>query len=348
MSVRRRHAVRGRPRLRRAAPILFFLSLASLGGASLASARPPVPVAHLAPAQANAGGVAIHIGRQHVKGGDVVAVTLPSASGSSSATNPMQQAARLLAVASDGSAAIVLALAGPSPDLVLAHPDGSQDRVGLPGILGAAFAPSGWLAAVDSAGILWRIDDISGRVESLASGPFGSSIAFTHDGALLLIEVSSVEAPYASRLVRFDPDARQVHDVLDDPGFVFSATELVAGDTAAVIHPFGGGVAVVRASGTIATHLGDLPAQAIEATVDAAGRTVAFALVDDGIYLQDLASRARHRLGDGGLPRIAPDGSSILALRGSGTVLLARDGSVLVSFASPTVGWAGCAGRCLP
>jgi hypothetical protein len=347
MSVRRRHAVRGRPRLRRAAPTLLILCLLTLGGASLASARPPVPVAHVAPSQAKTAGVAIGIGRQHVKGGDVVAVTLPAA-GSSSATTPVQQAARLLALAPDGTAAIVQSLAAPSPDLVLAHPDGSQDRVGLPGILGAAVAPSGWLAAVDSAGILWRIDALSGRVESLATGPFGSSIAFTHDGALLLIEVSSVEAPYASRLVRFDPDARQGHAILDDPGFVFSASELVAGDTAAVIHPFGGGVAVVRASGGAAIPLGDLPAQAIEATVDAAGRTAVFALADDGIYLQDLGSGARDSLGDGGLPRIARDGSSILVLRGSRTLLLGRDGSTLAAFSSPTVGWAGCAGRCLP
>jgi hypothetical protein len=328
--------------------MLLILCLASLGGASLASARPPVPVTHLSASDAKARRIAVPVARHRVLGGDVAAASLAASVGGSAAPSGTRQTSRLLATAADGTVALAETSSDLSPDLLLARPDGSQDRVGLPGILGAAFAPSGWLAAVDSAGRLWRIAASSGLVEMLAEGPFGASLAFTRDGALLLVEVSSAEAPYASRLVRFDPDARQSRIVLDDPGFVFSASELGDGSVAAVVHPFGGGVAVVAAIPAGQHRVGDLPASAIEATLDTAGRTAVFALADDGIYLQDLASGARRRLGDGQRPRISADGTSILALRGSRTDLLARDGSVLASFATPAVGWTACGEGCRP
>ncbi len=81
--------------------------------------------------------------------------------------------------------------------LGLAHADGTQIEVALPGVRGAAFAPSGgWLAVVDQAGSLWRVDRATGDAALVADGPFGSDVTVLPDGRILALRLSSVEAPY--------------------------------------------------------------------------------------------------------------------------------------------------------
>ncbi len=240
MSVRSRHNVGGRRRPPLTIRTLLAVLL-SIGGAGLASAQPPAPVAVVLAADAAArAGLSIPIDVHPLMGDAVVQLRLAPAGAGSEAVR--RTALRVLAAAPGGSAvATADRVDDPVGGLTIAHADGSQVRTALPGVAGAAFAPDGsWLAAVDGQGRVWRVDPKGGFASRLAEGPFGGALAFARDGALLVIKVASVEAPYTSHLVRIDPDGGHFTTVagIDEP-LVLSAQPLSDGSLAAAVHPLG-------------------------------------------------------------------------------------------------------------
>jgi hypothetical protein len=353
MSVRHRSAQGGRTRLRAAVPILIIMSVASLSGAQIASAEPPPTATVMTADQARRSGSVIGVVR-HVEGGggEVVELQLPPPRIAVASIPPVERArrvnGRLLDTSSTGAIAIAEGVGDPEAGLRIGFPDGSQVRSGVPGVAGASFAPNGsWLAAVDARGRLWRVESATGVATALAAGPYTGSLRFTRSGDLLLVEAASVEAPFASRVVRFAPVTRRVTPVEGEDGFVFSASELADGSIAITAHVFGGGVEVRRVKNGSSATLARLHPSAIDATIDENGSRIAYT-VAGAVYLHDVARGSARALGDGEMPRLAPDGSSLLVICGSGSVLLAADGSVLDRFSTAAVGWSKCGGRCRP
>jgi Tol biopolymer transport system component len=107
-------------------------------------------------------------------------------------------------------------------------------------------------------------------------------------------------------------------------------------------------VSVMRLGGQEARRLAELDPAAIDVSVSADGTRIAYALANDGIYLVtagDAAPTGR-RLGAGDLPRISPDGSSVLAVRGGASVVVGADGRELARLSSNAAGWISCGERC--
>lgn len=346
MSIRSRYDVGGRKR----PPLTILTMLAvllSIGGAGLASAQPPPPAAAVLTANAAArAGLAIPFDVTPIMGDAVVQLGLAAVGAGSEAVR--RTALRVLSAAPGGSAvAIADRIDDPAGGLTIAQADGSQVRTALPGVAGAAFALDGsWLAAVDGQGRAWRVDPNGGSASRLADGPFAGALAFARDGALLAIEVASVEAPYASRLVRIDPDGHVATVSTIDEPLVFSAQPLSDGSLAAVVHPLGSGVAVRRVTPRGSSLITDLGRSTEDVAVSPDGGFVAYALADDGVYLVDMARRVTRRLGDGAMPRFAPGAAALLLQSDRGSVVIGYDGQTIQTFASPATVWSTCVGGC--
>ena len=252
----------------------------------------------------------------------------------------------LLAVSGDGSQAALADEVGQSSgSLTLARADGSQLRVTLPGLIAAGFGLDGsWLAVVDGRGALWRVDTTTGEAAQLGDGPFVGSPIATGDGSLLLLAVSSVEAPFRSRVVRLAvPDGAMTplsDDELDYAGF-----PLADGAVAVVSHQPDGPVVRREAAGA-SQLIANLEPGAINVVVAPDGRRIAYELGAGGVFFLDGPGSSSRSLGSGSHPCFAPDASSLLVRRGSGSAALALDGSVLAVTQLPS-GFAGAAG-CLP
>jgi hypothetical protein len=158
--------------------------------------------------------------------------------------------------------------------------------------------------------------------------------------------VASVEAPYATRLVRLDPASHASQSLTDGAGIVFSATPLAGGEIAIVTHPIGGGVDVRIIGPTSERLLRELPGDATDVAVGADGETVAYAVAGDGIYLLAGGSSGARRIGDGSKPQLAPQGDAVLVVRDGGAALLDTRGAVLERFGSPAVAWSACPEGC--
>jgi hypothetical protein len=346
VSIRSRYNVGGRTR----PPLTILTMLAvlmSIGGAGLASAQPPPPAAVVLTADAAArAGLVIPLDVTPLMGDAVVQLGLAPAGAGSEAVR--RTALRVLSAAPGGSAvAIADRIDDPVGGLTIAQADGSQVRTAFPGVAGAAFAPDGsWLAAVDGQGRVWRVDPKSGSASRLADGPFAGALAFARDGALLVIEVASVEAPYASRLVRIDPDGHVATVSTIDEPLVLSAQPLSDGSLAAVVHPLGGGIAVRRVTPRGSSLITDLGMSTADVAVSPDGGFVAYALADDGVYLVDVARRVTHRLGEGAMPRFAPGAAALLLQSDRGSVVIDYDGQTIQTFASPATAWSTCVGGC--
>ncbi|HVE28156.1 MAG TPA: hypothetical protein VNC22_22270 [Sporichthya sp.] len=317
----------------RVAMIVMLPIILVLLAAGIASADLPPGVTRLSVSDAERSGSIVRL-IPHAIGGSTLVDVMPPASGMS-----------LLAVSTDGGTVALTDRVGElSGSLTLASDDGSQLRITLPGLLATTFAPDGsWLAAIDGRGALWRIDATVGRSELIAEGPFIGSPLIAADGSLLVLAVPSVEAPYQSRLVRVTPDAGDV-SVLSDEELVYAAFPLDDGDLAAVAHDPGGTV-VVRVGGDGERRVADLGAGAVNVSVARDGR-IAFEVVDEGIFLLDQPGSAPRGLGPGTRPCFAPDGSSVLVLRGQQRVALSLEGSPL-AWADGQAAFAGSEG-CLP
>jgi hypothetical protein len=88
-----------------------------------------------------------------------------------------------------------------------------------------------------------------------------------------------------------------------------------------------------------------LDPRAIDVTLTDDGTFIAYAIFGDGVYVVSPGESAR-RVADGELPRIAPNGASILMLRGSASSVVTLDGREIARFPFATARWAACEGRC--
>jgi len=311
-----------------ALPLIFVLL-----AAGVASANRPSAALRLSAADAERSGSPIRL-LPHAVGGSTLIEVQPAA------------AASLLAVSADGSqAALADQLGQLSGSLTIARADGSQLRLQLPGLLGAGFAGDGsWLAVVDGRGALWQVDAATGDAAMVADGPFLGSPIAAADGSLMLLSVSSVEAPYRSRLVWITPSTGAVTPVSGDE-LAYAGFPLADGSVAVVAHEPGRTV-VHRVAQGASQLLADLGPGAINVAVARDGRAIAYELFGRGIFLLDRPGASPRSLGAGSHPCFAADASSLLVRRGTGTAALALDGSV-VAVTERQAGLAGSAG-CLP
>lgn len=319
-----------------AVPLILLMLVAGI-----VSADPPAAAVRLSAADAARAGSTIGLVR-HAVAGDTLIEVLP-ARGIADAG----PAANLLAVSPDGAAAALADQVGElSGSLTVARADGSQLRVQLPGIIAASFAADGaWLAVIDGRGALWQVDAESGDAIPLAEGPFLGTPIATADGSLLLLSVSSVEAPYRSRLVRFAPSTGAA-TLLSPDELVYAAFALADGGVAVAAHEPGRTVvARIGVGGDAASQLlADLGPGAVNVAVSGDAQKIAFEAAGLGIFLIDSPGARPRRLGDGSNPCFAGDGSALLIRRGAGSVALALDGSTLaaVGGAARFAGAAGC------
>lgn len=331
----RRH-LQGRPRggLRRQLALLPLAIALAASAAGIASAEPPRGVTALDAAEAARSGLAIGLVR-HPELDPRLVEMRADGSGRS----------RLLAVAPD---AATLAAADRidlvSATLSIAHADGSQLRIAMPGLLAASFAPdASWLAVVAGAGSLWRVEVGTGAATRLADGPFLGPVTVEPSGTVMLASVASVEAPFISRLVRFDPADASVSSLSEDQ-LVHGSSLLADGSIAVVAHE--PGRTIVRQLTTEGDRrVADLGPGAINVAVSPDGARIAWERHGDGVYLHEPKKGGARRIGEGSRPRFAPDGSSLLVDDGEGTVLLGLDGSHLARF-SGAAEFASCVVGC--
>ena len=328
--------VRRRGGLGRTITLLPLVIALAAGAAGIASAESPRGVTTLNASEAARAGLAIGLARHTELDSRLVEMRVEGTGLRS----------RLLAVAPDaGTLAAADRFDLVSATLTLAHADGSQLRIAMPGLLAAAFAPdASWLAVIDGSGSLWKVAAESGATTRLAGGPFLGPVTVEPGGTVLLASVASVDAPFLSRLVRFDPVDGSV-TVLSADQLVYGSTLLADGTIAVVAHQPGGGT-IVRQLTTIGERqLADLGAGAINVAISPDGTRIAWERHADGVYLFDPNEGGARRIASGARPRFAPDGRSLLVEEGDGTALLALDGSPLARF-SGSADFARCVGGC--
>lgn len=318
---------------RRLAPVVALPLVFALLVVGLASADRPTAI-HIDAADAARFGTTIHLLARPLGGSSLIEVETPSTAA---------QTASLLAISPDGGQVALADQVGElSGQLTLARSDGSQLRVLLPGLIAASFDPDGaWLAVVDGRGALRRVDTASGETALLAPGPFLGSPIVRTDGSLMLLAVSSVEAPYRSQLVQFGPADGTVTPISADE-LVYAAFPLADGNVAVVAHE--PGRTVVRSVG--GALLADLGPDAVNVAMAPDGGRIAYEVTGRGIYLIDGPGSSPRSLGAGSRPCFTADAAALLVRRRGGAVALALDGSVLVS-TDHAAGLAGAVG-CLP
>ena len=312
--------------------VLLFVVLFLLAVGAASADRPPA-VQRVSAAEAVRSGSLIEILDHSIGGSRLVEVNGPGPN-------------LLLAVAADGSqAALADQLGQVAGTLTLARRDGSQLRIALPGLLAAGFSPDGSHAAVvDGRGVLWAVDAGTGAATQVADGPFLGSPIVAADGSVLLLTVSSVEAPFRARAVRVDPSTGVATQLTRDD-LDYAAFPLRGGSLAVISHE-SGGTAVRRIATGAFERITPLEPGAVNVVVAADGVRVAYEIVGRGIFLLDGHGSSPTRVGAGSHPCFSADASVLLVRRGSGTATLALDGSVL----GITNGQAGLAGAvgCLP
>lgn len=337
MSTRVRAPARvGRSRAARGARTLVVLiPLLVLLAAGAASAGPGEPLTHLSATAADEAGVAVGLIHHPISGGPaVVEVRLPGRA----------PGAQVLAAASDGSS---IAIADPygmdRTSLVLAHADGSQVRVEMHGLLAAGYAPTGsWLAVIDGRGGLWEVQAISGEARYLADGPFLGSPLVEADGSLLLLSVSSVEAPITSQLVELDPAAGTLTQRAAEE-LVYGLFPMADGRIAVSAHV--DGRTVVRAIGGDRDDLlADLGAGATQVAVSAQG-TIAFVRPGAGVLMLDRRGAAARPLAPGSGPAFDASGSYLTVRQDGWSVVLAVDGSTVGRYPG-AVAFVSCGEEC--
>jgi len=339
---------RGLRRLRLLVTGLGVLLLASQLVGPPARAERPAPTSRLTAAEAREAGQAITVSERAVGSSTLLVATLPKATVQARAD--AFEAARLLDVTDD--AAFVVAadlIADQAGTITLQRDDGSQLLVSVPGVIDAELAPDQrWLAALDGGGRLLRIDATSGALSGLAARPFIGVRLFERDGTLLLLAVSSVEAPWQSRLVRLDPQGGALVALSGEDELVYGIVRLADG-IAYTAHDATTGTTVVnRVAPTGPQRVADLGAQAIDADIGRDGSSVAYEVTGDGIYVQSTVTGETRRVGSGSHPRFSPNGDLLAVRRGGGTTILALDGSVLDRLPQATATWSDCSAECAP
>lgn len=306
---------------RRARTLVFLVPLLALLAGGAASAGPPEAVSRLSAEQAAEAGLAIDLISHPLGSGAAVEVRLPQKAAG----------ARMLAMASDGSSVAIADRYGvEQAALVVARTDGSQARVQMPGLLAAGYAPAGnWLAVIDGRGALWQVDAASGDARPLADGPFLGSPLVQADGSLLLLSVSSVEAPILSQLVELDPESGEI-TLRAAEQLVYAAFPMADGGIAISAHVAGS--TVVRGiRGDRDELMADLGPGATEVAVAPNGR-ITFARQGGGVFLLDRPGAPARLLAAGSDPAFDPSGSNLIVRQDGWSVVLAPDGSLITRF----------------
>lgn len=255
---------------------------------------------------------------------------------------------RLLAGAPGATRVALADRLGREPaQLLISQPDGSVSITTLPGLLDAAFAPDGsWLAAVDGAGGLWRVGAGDGAAASIADGPFAGSVEFAADGRLLLLSVSSVDAPTLSAPVLVDPQTGVLEALLVAEESLVYRARLTDQGLAVVAH-LADGTKEIRLSGPASRLLGVLPSDAGAADLSADLRWAAYQVAGEGLVLLSLDGGASRAFPTNGRPVFAPDATSLL-VRSANRAAVVDLASGLVRSLDGQAVWARCAEGCQP
>jgi hypothetical protein len=320
----------------------FGLALVLAQSSPEVRAGPPTPVTRLDVAALRDSGRVITLAGRTVAGVPLVEL-LPA----SRVASP-----RPLAASPDG---LTVALSTVAPGVVgpltLARADGTQLEVALPGVRGAAFEHGGsWLAAIDLAGALWRVDTATGLAARLADGPYAPDASVLPDGRILAVRLSALDAPLWAATETVDGAGDVVPwtgSMAFEAQLVYGATPLADGSVALVRHRIGGGVAVVR-----------LDTQGSEQTMAELDGTAAVAVDGDGSRLAWTAAGATWlaasdavaeaiAIGDGSPARFSPDGSLLLVLGTDVAAIVDRMGA-RIEQARPEACWVGGGRGCRP
>lgn len=226
---------------------------------------------------------------------------------------------RMLAMSPDGlAAAFVNEWTGPGPLLLTRNEQetvkielGPHAEVG-PGA--AAFSPDGtWLAVVDGAGTLWRVDlaDLSAKelIEADDGFVFGRWLRFAGDDRLIVNLVGSSTVPLPSVVATIDLGALKIERLTDGgwerggwpqrDGSLLYASILPDGGASRLVVRAPDGSNVVWADLGIATWLDESVAGA-----------VTYSDLDGNVRLMPTAESTRV-LGRGSIPRFSPDGDEV-------------------------------------
>ncbi|MEO8510776.1 MAG: hypothetical protein ABI534_05990 [Chloroflexota bacterium] len=332
-------------RLRLLAVGFLALLLASqLIGVPARAERPP-PTSMLSGDEAVDSGQSIVLAERTEGASTLLVASLPEAA--IAARGEVLDAARLLDVAPDvGTLLTTDLVADQSGTLTIQHDDGSQLLVTVPGVTDGELSPdASWVAVIDGIGRLLRVDAASAEMTEIAAGPFLGPITFEADGMLLLLGVSSVEAPWQSRLIRLDP-ANGVMVALSGEELVYGAMQMGDRIAYAAHDSVTGSTVVRRVAPTGSQLIADLGPLATDVDIARDGSAIAYEVVGDGIYLTVPGSGRATRISAGSDPRFSPDGALLAVRHGVGTVVLARDGSVLDRIDETTVAWSECSEEC--
>lgn len=330
------------PLLLAAGALAFGVTLVLVQLSPEVRAGPPPPVTLIEMDELRAAGLAVTLTRRTVAG---VPLVEPRPSGRAPRLRP-------LAAAPDGlTMAVSTVEPGVIGPLTLARADGSQLEVELPGLRGAAFEPGGtWLAVVDLAGAVWRVDAASGTAVRLAEGPYGPDPSVLPDGRILLVRVSAVDAPIWATAETVDAD--NVHAPLTgslgpEEQLVYGVTPLADGSVALVRHRIGGGVAVVRLDESGAeTQLTELHgAAAVSVSVD--GRWLAWQEAGATWLAAANAVGEARAIGTGEPVRFSPDATLLLILGAEATDIVDLAGE-RIDQAGPGACWLGGGRGCRP
>jgi hypothetical protein len=248
---------------------------------------------------------------------------------------------RLLDVTPDGASAALADAPGPAAAvLVIAHADGTQLRVEMPGILAATFSSDGSrLAAVDGQGRLWAIDTAGATARAIADGPFIDAPMVEPDGTTMALAVPSIEAPFQSRLVAIDPSGAS--RVLSDESLVYDALRLADGSLVAIAHrPQGTVLTLVDADD--AAMLADLGPDAVNVSLSADGSVIAWESA--GRVFARTGGGPATEIGPGSEPAVAPDGAFILLRRDGASALVGMGGGEIGRYAAASAFVVECAG----
>jgi hypothetical protein len=305
-------------------------------------AGPPPPVTRLEAAALRDSGRALTLAGRSVAGVPLVEL-LPGG---------RAKAPRPLAAAPDGlTVAVSAADSGVIGPLTLARADGSQLDVELPGVRGAAFEPGGsWLAAIDLAGAMWRVDTATGEAARIADGPYAPNLSVLPDGRILVVRLSAVDAPVWAAAETVDSGGAVVPwtgSLAAEAQLVYGATPLADGSVALVRHRTGGGVALVRldAQGSELTMAAIDGAAGVEVSAD--GRSLAWPAGGVTWLAATDAVAEATAIGDGFPARFSPDGTLLLVLGPDAASIVDLAGE-RIDLARPEACWVGGGRGCRP
>jgi hypothetical protein len=247
----------------------------------------------------------------------------------------VNEAARLLDIANDGTFATVPAYRPAGGPLQLTVADGTNFVIDLPGPLGpetvaAQFAPGGeWLAAIDGYGTLWRVDlpDAARPVLTEVDGlVLGRTLAFRASGTLLTTLVDSPESPTQSVIAEIDPATWTANRISDDE-HGFQPSELEDGSVVFRSYSPQGETTIRLIQGFAEREIANV---GVVAHVDVSpdGQHVAFDRADGGTWILTLSNGPESmRISDGTWPKFSPDSQWISVILDGSTVQLALDGN---------------------